>query len=87
MEEQTILDELNELQKFRKTETKVNKELHAYLTQTINNAEVEILAWSSRYNDEMEKRQQEMTDLKVFFAFFFNSHKYYTFIYFYRKKL
>lgn len=68
MEEKALLVKIKELQKFRKTETKVNNELQAYLTHAINNAEAEILAWTARYNDEMEKRQLEMTDLKVFFT-------------------
>lgn len=56
---------MREVEKNRKTEARVSKELQAYGRFAISNCEDDILAWSNRYNDELERRLQETTELQV----------------------
>ena len=64
--ERIILDEIKEVEKARKAEAKVSKELQSYVKAAINDMEQQISSWRERYNNELETRTQETTDLEVF---------------------
>lgn len=71
-EEQDLLNEIDEYQKKQIMEQIVTNEIYAYYQENIKNMENEMLAWTNRYDQEMEQRQRDIDDLKVFsFSFFF----------------
>ena len=65
LEEKSLFEKIAELEKARVADRIVSKELQSYGESVIKNCEDEIAAWSKRYNEELERRQQEATDLQV----------------------
>ncbi|KAJ8670106.1 hypothetical protein QAD02_001365 [Eretmocerus hayati] len=64
LEEESILEEIESLERERVNDAKVSEEVRAFCNATIKHCEAEILAWTNRFNDEMERRQQESTELQ-----------------------
>lgn len=64
--ERSLLDEIEELEKTMRIDAKVSEALQTYGRSVINHCEEEIDVWSNRYNEELERRQQETTELQVF---------------------
>ncbi|KAI4479935.1 hypothetical protein M0804_010674 [Polistes exclamans] len=65
VEEQDLLNELNEYRKEQSLEEIVIRKLSAYYEENIKDMEDEMFAWTNRYNNEIERRQREIDDLKV----------------------
>ncbi|KAF7396485.1 hypothetical protein HZH66_007347 [Vespula vulgaris] len=64
-EEQDLLNEIDEYQKKQIIEKIVTDEICAYYQENIKNMENEMLEWSDQYDQEMEKRQRDIDNLKV----------------------
>lgn len=79
-EEQDLLNEIDEYQKKQIIEKIVTDEICAYYQENIKNMENEMLEWSDQYDQEMEKRQRDIDNLKVFFFFLFYSTKFFSFL-------
>ncbi|XP_032452821.1 uncharacterized protein LOC103318122 isoform X1 [Nasonia vitripennis] len=62
--ERSLLDEIKELEKTMKIDIRVSEALQTYGKSVINHCEEEIIVWSDRYNEELERRQQETIELQ-----------------------
>ncbi|XP_047353821.1 dynein regulatory complex protein 10-like isoform X3 [Vespa velutina] len=71
-EEQNLLNEIDEYRKKQIVEKIVTEKICAYYQESIKDMENEMLTWSNRYDDEIEQRQRDINDLKVFFCLLFN---------------
>ncbi|KAI4498514.1 hypothetical protein M0802_006449 [Mischocyttarus mexicanus] len=63
--EQNLLDELNEYRKEQSLEEIVIGKMCTYFEKNIKDMENEMFAWSNRYDNEIERRQREIDDLKA----------------------
>ncbi|XP_035719512.1 dynein regulatory complex protein 9-like [Vespa mandarinia] len=63
-EEQNLLNEIDEYKKKQIVEKIVTEKICAYYQESIKDMENEMLAWSNRYDDEIEQRQRDINDLK-----------------------
>ncbi|XP_058799313.1 dynein regulatory complex protein 9 [Phymastichus coffea] len=62
--EESVLNEIKELEIERKRDAKVSEELQSYGKSAIYSCENEIASWTERYHEELEKRQQEINQLQ-----------------------
>ncbi|XP_046819352.1 dynein regulatory complex protein 9-like [Vespa crabro] len=64
-EEQNLLNEIDEYRKKQILEKIVTEKICAYQQENIKDMENKMLAWSNRYDDEIEQRQRDINDLKT----------------------
>lgn len=65
LHEESLLNEISELEKERKRDAKVSEELQSYGKSAIYSCENEIADWTERYHEELDRRQQEINQLQV----------------------
>lgn len=59
------MDALDECAKLERAEQIVSEEVRTYLQTNTKDMEDEIMMWTSQYNEEIERREQEINELKV----------------------
>lgn len=60
------LNKLSDCSKDFNAEQIISAEISAYLENDIKEKEEQVAAWTKKYNDEIEERQQEIDELRVY---------------------
>lgn len=58
-------DALGDCEKMERADQIVSGEVRSFLQGNTRDLEEDIVAWTSRYNEEIERLQQEINDMKV----------------------
>ncbi|XP_023288859.1 uncharacterized protein LOC105696729 [Orussus abietinus] len=64
MKETELLNQMNECTKMEAADQIISGEVQAYLKVNTKDMEDDIMMWNSRYNEELERREQEISDFK-----------------------
>jgi hypothetical protein len=67
LQEEFVLNQIKELEKKKTIDARVSEEIRSYQQSVINTYKDEILAWKIYFNEEVNRRQIETTELEVLY--------------------